>query len=212
MTENRRIIIGIIGDNRVGKDTFANELVKLSGFKTIAFADPVKDVLRVMFNFNEDQLYGNSKEIIDSRWNITPREAMTKLGTEFMQFDVYKYLPGLRETIPERTFWAHKIIQQIDNDKHNNYIITDIRFNHELTTINQYCTSNNTILYIVKIIRPNNPYITQVDKLHLSRAEINIIPEEYITHTIINDGDIYTFCIKIKAFYNSFNGYQLNYT
>ena len=128
-----------------------------------------------------------------------------------MQFDIYKYLPGLCETIPERTFWAHKIIHQIDNDKHNNYIITDIRFNHELTTIKQYCTSNNTILYIVKIIRPNNPYITQVDKLHLSRAEINIIPEEYITHTIINDGDIHTFCNKIKAFYNSFNLYQLNY-
>lgn len=200
-TSNQRIIIGLIGDNRVGKDTFATELAKLSNFKTIAFADPVKDMLRVLFNFTDEQLYGNSKEIIDNRWNITPREAMTKLGTELMQFDIYKYLPGLSSSIPQRTFWAHKIIQQIDNDN-NNYIITDIRFLHELNTIKQYCNHNNIVLYIIKIIRPNNPHITQIEQEHLSRAEINMISNEFITHTISNDNGIKEFIDKVKEFYN----------
>ena len=199
----RRIIVGLIGDNRVGKDTFAIELAKLTDYKMTAFADPVKDVLRVMFNFSEDQLYGNSKEIIDPRWNITPREAMTKLGTELMQFDIYKYLPNLITTIPQRTFWANRIIQQINAanlETVTNYIITDIRFLHELNTVKKYCDDNDVKLYIVKIVRPNNPHITQINSEHLSRAEINMIPAEFITHTIYNDSTMDEFMGKVKAF------------
>jgi hypothetical protein len=101
------MIICLIGQKRVGKDTVASMIKSLyPNFKTIALADPIKDIARIMFNFTEEQLYGNEKEVLDPRWNITPRQVFEQFGTDIMQFDIYKYLPGLEKCVPKRKFWT----------------------------------------------------------------------------------------------------------
>ena len=63
------MIIGLCGKKRVGKDTFADYLVDNYNFDKYAFANPLKEACRIMFCFNDEQLYGDQKEDFDSNWN-----------------------------------------------------------------------------------------------------------------------------------------------
>ena len=73
------VLIGIIGKKYSGKDTAADYLVTNHNFTKMAFADPVKKITKELFNFNNEQLYGNLKETVDERWGISPREAFRRL-------------------------------------------------------------------------------------------------------------------------------------
>ena len=75
------MIIGLIGQKRVGKDTVASIIKNIDinidanyNFKCMALANPIKDIARIMFNFTEEQLYDDAKDIIDSKWGIKPRD------------------------------------------------------------------------------------------------------------------------------------------
>lgn len=197
----QKIIIGLIGDNRVGKDTIAayiNQYINSHSSyvnididnaentlettqckcKNLAFADNVKDVGRILFNFSDEQLYGSKKEIIDERWGITPREFMTIFGTEIMQYDIYKYFPNLANFVEPKTFWAKRTLSFIENNENNYkyYIITDIRFNHELKAlndINNKCQKYKLVL--IKVTREGQ--YTNADITHKSRTELTELLE-----------------------------------
>jgi hypothetical protein len=61
-------VVGITGFKRHGKDTTGDYLCEKYGFTKLAFADPLKEICKILFSFNEDQLYGGSKEVVDSFW------------------------------------------------------------------------------------------------------------------------------------------------
>ena len=177
-------IIGLIGKKRVGKDTVANIIKELDPeYKTMALADQIKDIARIMFNFTEKQLYDAEKDLIDTRWNIKPREFFEQFGTEIMQYDIYKYLPALESIVPERKFWVRSLLSKIkENDK---IIITDIRGQHELDEIVKYYPQTRCI----RIIRPSISS-TVGTELHITQQEPDMIASDYITETIINNGTI----------------------
>lgn len=89
-------IVGITGQARAGKDTCAEYLAKKHCFVRIGLADPMKRFCKEVFNFSDDQLYGERKEEPDGRYfrglvdpstlrgnYLTPRYALQKLGTEW---------------------------------------------------------------------------------------------------------------------------------
>tara|TARA_B100000029_G_scaffold463771_1_gene497295 strand:- start:64 stop:711 length:648 start_codon:yes stop_codon:yes gene_type:complete len=188
-----QMIIGLLGKNRVGKDTFAEYLINNCGFVRYAFADPIKDIARILFNFSEEQLYGNKKEDIDIRYGISPRQFFQKMGTEIMQYDIYKHLPGLRETVPPREMWVvifrEWYKKQLEIDGNVNVVISDVRFFHELRCIKELGGM------IVKIIRPS---VEIKDEEHQSEIETQQIPDTDIDKIIINDSSIENFHHKIK--------------
>jgi hypothetical protein len=47
---------------------------------------------------------------IDTKWNIKPRNFFEQFGTDIMQFDIYKYLPSLKISVPQRKFWVLSLI------------------------------------------------------------------------------------------------------
>jgi len=59
------MIIGFAGKKRSGKDTIANYLVNKYNFRRYAFGGPVKEVCRILFGFDDEQLYGDRKEELD---------------------------------------------------------------------------------------------------------------------------------------------------
>jgi hypothetical protein len=197
------MIIGLIGQKRVGKDTVAS-MIKLlyPDFKTIALADPIKDIARIMFNFTEEQLYGNEKEVLDPRWNITPRQVFEQFGTDIMQFDIYKYLPTLETSVPKRKFWVQSLLSHIDiND---NVIITDIRGTHELEEIIKFNPSSK----FIKIIKPNitmqstqTSTQTLPQHFHITQLEPNMIDDKFINETIINDCTLEELQEKVKMLF-----------
>ena len=56
------MIIGLSGKKRSGKDTVAEYLCAHYGFINYGFGDPIKEIARIMFQFTDEQLYGNQKD------------------------------------------------------------------------------------------------------------------------------------------------------
>jgi hypothetical protein len=201
MSESRTItIIALIGDSRVGKDTLASLLTTPKyNFKRLAFADPIKDVAKTLFNFTDDQCSGDAKDLLDERWNITPRQFFQQFGTEIMQTDIYKYLPRLEVTVKPRHFWSQRLLKELKQilvSSHiRNFVISDLRFIHELDDLyefqNQYKNTNLTIsIKTIKIIRPA---IIRSSYTHTSNKAIEDILPSSIDHIIENTGTLEAF-------------------
>jgi len=200
------MIIGLIGQKRVGKDTVASIIKEFDNeYKCMALADPIKDIARIMFNFSEKQLYDAEKDIIDNKWNIKPREFFEQFGTDIMQFDIYKYLPALESRVPQRKFWVLSLLSKLE--KNDKVIITDIRGQHELEEVIKF----DPHAKFIRIIRPtgnnNNDLVDKTNiqlQTHITQMEPNQIGEEYITETIINDGTIKDLKEKVKKILDKF--------
>jgi hypothetical protein len=206
-------IIALIGDTRVGKDTFASLFTtQPHNFKRLAFADPIKDVAKILFNFNNEQCNSNAKELLDERWNITPRQFFQQFGTEIMQRDIYKYLPSLETIIPVKHFWSLRLINELEsliiNDNINNFVISDVRFTHEIDDLvafterfdaNNECKCKYKIkLKTIKITRPNVTHAS----MHTSHSSIDDIPASSIHHHIQNNSSLHEFTSKCIETFN----------
>ena len=81
-------VVLISGKKQHGKNAIASilrEEFKLKGYNVIemAFADPLKTMAQEIFRLTSRQIWnGYEKEKLDTRWGMTPREIMQKLGTE----------------------------------------------------------------------------------------------------------------------------------
>lgn len=121
-----RIIIGLHGIAGAGKDTFAAAVKELEDNTDIfAFAEPLKQASKILFNFSHDQLYHPiAKEVIDERWQLNgkeccPREILQWLGTDV-----------LRNHINQK-FFVINMQQRIAASKAKYVIISDVRFDNE---------------------------------------------------------------------------------
>ena len=120
------MIIGLVGRSRSGKDTVATLLQELNPARPFAIARlsaPIKDAARALFQFTDQQIEGAEKEVVDPRWNVTPRQVfqsitehtMNAMGTDFFTRVFYeKYDQGI---LPP------------------NVIIPDIRYDHDIQEI-----------------------------------------------------------------------------
>ena len=79
------MIIAITGKKGSGKDTLADIMVNDYQFVKYRFADDIKLIAKILFDFDDEQLYGNKKDKLDENWNIYPREFYQKFGTDYIQ-------------------------------------------------------------------------------------------------------------------------------
>lgn len=189
------MIIGLIGNKRVGKDTFANHLVEKYDFIKLAFADPIKEIASILFNLNLENIKNDSidKEKKLEGFDISLREFYQKFGTDIMQNDIYKYFPSLENKIKKKNFWAvhlFKKIEQYQKQGYKNFVISDVRFLHE---VNHICNHNGIL---VKINRNTN-----LNDTHISENSINDIPIDYIKYFIDNKSNFKDFIVNIDNCY-----------
>ena len=129
-------IIAITGLKGSGKDTIADIICRHdNSFKTIAFADKLKDICAVMFNWDREMLSGRFPESREWRekpdpfWSkelgieFTPRKALTTVGTDLIRGTVLSHI------------WDIAVKKEILDHLETNYIITDCRFANELYMI-----------------------------------------------------------------------------
>ena len=87
------MLIGLIGNKRVGKDTVANFLVEGFQFKKLAFADPIKEVISLLFDLDISEEVGisleESKKIIDFSTSFTEP---FKLNYEELKKEILSFL------------------------------------------------------------------------------------------------------------------------
>lgn len=134
-------VLGLNANAQCGKDTAANILLngmfRGRNVRTYAFAKPFKDALAIILNMSVEQLYGSKKLEVDEMYGVTPRYAMTSIGTEW----------GRKMINPE--IWIIRAKQEIEKamaDGCDGIIITDVRFPNEAEAIYSFNSPENGIV------------------------------------------------------------------
>lgn len=180
-------IIGITGRKYNGKDTVADYLVKHHGYIKISFADPLKEACQSLFGFTHRQVYGDLKETIDSKWNITPRTALQFVGTDLIRDNIGKIVPSVGEN-----FWVFRTFLMMEDELRRTpdarFVIPDVRFPNEIECLKKCPVS-------VCIIRVKRPCISENhNSLHTSESMIDSLPVDF---EILNDSCIKSLCQKV---------------
>ena len=172
-------VIGITGKKYNGKDTVSDYICIKYGFNKIAFADPLKQVCKIIFEFNDDQLYGNKKEEIDMRWNISPRKIFQYIGTDLIRKQMCKIIPDIQDN-----FWVKCLIEtmkcELKLNPTSNFMISDIRFQNEIDSIKKEFSH----CQIIRVVRPS---VNLVDN-HESETMIDNLKN--IDNELINNGTL----------------------
>ena len=189
-------IIGLCAQRGIGKSRLAKELVERYGYVEYAFAQPLKEACKVIWNFDDDQLYGQErKEIIDGRWGISPRHAMQFVGEIFRnQYPTWCESNGLNIRMPfgdSNGFWLNHFQEFIRSHPENTKIVvSDVRYPNEGLIIRQF---GGDIVRIIghqrddmgNVLIPMNE--TSSVWNHESETSVNLIP---YSHKINNNGTV----------------------
>lgn len=129
------MLIGLVGNKQAGKSSFADYLEKEYNFTTQAFADPIKNGVKIFFDFNNEQMEGVLKEVIDKRWGISPRQALQIIGTDIFREYLPNNVSGLKNLGDK--FWIERFKIWYRRNKDKNIIVSDVRFPNEAKLIKE---------------------------------------------------------------------------
>lgn len=187
------MLIGLVGKKNSGKDTFANYLKNKYNFEKYSFAEPLKQILSILFSWDIEKLKGIDennrewREKIDHYWSkklnildFSPRKAMQIIGTDLF-----------RDNFNEN-FWVILMEKKINDQLFKkNIVISDCRFENECKMIKE----NKGIIILIKRNENN-----QISDTHKSENIQNII--KYIDYTIENNKKIEDFYENIDILMN----------
>lgn len=181
------MIIGLIGQKCVGKDTVADYLTENYDFQKYAFASPLKEACKAIFRLSDDQV-NNNKEIPDARWNnVTPRQLLQTVGTQLFRETLYNELPQLKDL--HNSVWIHSFELWYQDNKNSNIIISDVRFSDEANAIKKHGG------ILIKIVRDN---IINNDT-HISECESLNINEDILINNNNSKYELYKKVNKIMS-------------
>lgn len=175
------LIIGILGNIGAGKSTAARFISETYGAKIFAFATPIKKMVQELWNFSDEQVYGNLKDEIDPRYNKAPRECFQILGDR------------ARELI-SKNVWILPCFERIYDDfkktGHGLYVIDDMRYPSEATAVKSLTLNLNLRQHfegkVVKIVSSEkcSNYLH-----HASEQAVNqVLDYDYFINNERNDG------------------------
>ena len=143
-------IVGLCGRSRVGKDTIASILMeKYPTYTLHRLAQPVKDTVKTLYDFTQDQVETDEKEKM-THWGITPRQAMVWVTETMMQRH-------------GNDFFSRKLFDAYDNGVFgSNIIIPDIRYAHDLYEIRK---RGGIVIKVVRSGMPDHQFEAAVDQL-----------------------------------------------
>jgi len=159
------MLIGIMGAARSGKDTIATHLKYKYGFIPYSFATPLKDVVGDLFDLSHDQLYGELKEVIDPRYDKSPRWLLQYIGTDVFR----KLYPNC---------WVDKGVRmyrkRLEEDGEVRMVIPDVRFRNEFDAIKEAGG------HVWKTVRTDHHGASGGIEGHPSEVEMQSIPDKEI--------------------------------
>ena len=145
------MIIGIAGFQGSGKDTIADYLQNIYGFKRDSFAATLKDAVAAIFGWDRELLEGRTtesrawREQVDAWWadrlnmpNLTPRLVLQQWGTE----------------VARKSWHDDTWIASLENKlarAHNDIVITDVRFPNEIQAV------RNAGGIVIRVVRGPEP-------------------------------------------------------
>lgn len=121
------MLIGLTGYKGSGKDTVADRLVAKHGFVKIAFADPIREMLRAGFAL-KDRHFNEDKETVIPWLGVSPRYLMQTLGTEWGRQQI------------RVDIWVRYMTQRLRYAREHelDVVISDVRFPNEEALVHAF--------------------------------------------------------------------------
>jgi hypothetical protein len=104
------MLIGLAGKSGAGKDTAADFICSRDGFVRVAIADPIKEATGLIFGLTKDQLWGAGRNVVDPRYEQTPRELYQALGSACRSIHSEVWLRRWREAIVDRLAAGQRVV------------------------------------------------------------------------------------------------------
>lgn len=157
------MIIVLHGKCHSGKDTIANYLVEKYNFTRLAFADIPKQIIKQTLEYIFDDTIEDIEIIKDKIYykQKTFRDILQRFSTEICQ------------TIMGKCIWTDLILEQIQEN--TNYIITDLRFEHEYNKVSKLKN-----VFFIHLFRPILNENQNENENHSSNQKLNIDFHYYI--------------------------------
>lgn len=154
-------LVGLVGYKGSGK-TFTADHLQQFGFEKLHLAWPLKNTVKQLFKFTDNQLYGDLREIVDTRYNMSPRQILQYLGTDII-----------------RANWPNLLIDSLlDHIVYNGLTrvsIHDVRFPNEAEGIRAH---GGKIIRVVKANSSNEDYhASEVEHLKIKEDFKVVAPE-----------------------------------
>lgn len=139
------LVVGLLGRAGSGKSTAAKYLEQRYGAKRYAFAAPVKELAKRLWDFSDEQLYGmqEQKEAVDPRWGISPRTAMIRLGDE-------------ARNVVDPFIWVNGCFNRILSDRPKIAVIEDVRYSNEVAAIRSHISLKGKVVKLEYADRKSN--------------------------------------------------------
>lgn len=166
------MIIGLSGYAQSGKDTVANILVEVYGFRRVAFADKIRELLYEMDppikrKTNPDGGLHSLQSLVDAYgWEVTKQEPQVRQHLQNLGV-------GARKVFGD-TFWVGQLLWGYDWSIPT--VITDVRFQNEAHYLKKWSPDNT------QIWRVKRPGIEAVNS-HVSEHDL----DDYKFDQILNN-------------------------
>lgn len=208
------MLIGMVGFIGSGKGTVGDLLINKYGFKSDAFAAPVKDCVAKIFGWDREMLEGATswsrlaRDQEEPWWkdrigSMTPRRALQLMGTE------------AGRNVFHKDIWMYALERRMETGK--DYVITDVRFPNEIEFIHNLggvvvrikrgieplwydiaCATNNDLELDRRLSMDVEPY----NGIHIS--EWAWCGNDLITECITNDSTLADLEIKVSKLVDSY--------
>ena len=167
----RPIVIGLCGRAGSGKSSLGRHLAERWRAELISFATPLKEMAMDIWGFTEEQVFGEAdvKEAIDPRWDISPHQAMQKLGQ------------AARDHI-QGEVWIDAAFTKIGHGlegSHGVYVIEDVHYRNEAAKISEATKDGGLGGHVWRLHCEDSISTDAGD--HPSEAEVDLIPSKHIT-------------------------------
>jgi hypothetical protein len=143
----QKVLIGVHGKPRAGKDTIAARLVQKHNLLRYGPSVPVKTTTAAMFNFPVENLYDDSKkDTVDPFWNISYREMAQKVGKESSR-DIFGEDFWMRHV---DLMWQKILTEEV---YYEGMVLADIRYPNEVAWVKKHGG------LVVFVTRENRNYV-----------------------------------------------------
>lgn len=173
------MLIGLSGKSRCGKSTAAKYMVDHYGFTRVSFAKALKEKVKADFYLTQEQVYGDSKDVIDPRYQATPRDILIDIGNLYRKFD--------------KDYWVKLALRDI-NPEIKDYVIDDLRFTNEAVRIVSIGG------WVVRISRPGVSAISAANAADVSETDL----DNYKWHYVIETSTIEDFYVELDRMLTAF--------
>lgn len=172
-------LVALSGRSGSGKDAVASHLVE-RGYVRVAVADALKRAMQSLFELDDDQLWGDGRNIVVERLGATPRELYQRFSDACTAIDPDVWLRP----------WRHELARRLEAGER--VVCSDIRTKAELDVVTALGGTR------IRLRRPG-ACAPGAAGVHHTETEMDDVDDADFDRVIENDADLETLFERVGA-------------